>query len=97
MEPVFTGEAASKTVSEANVALLVHLVKAIETADFCAQFNICRLHVKQFLKWNVSSNNILPKKLADQMWAKTSARSKSLKLATVASFLDLNLQEIRTE
>lgn len=49
MKPVSTAESASSAMCQNNDVLLLHFVVAIETIEFCAQINIGRLHVKQFL------------------------------------------------
>lgn len=93
MEHLFSGEPASNAMSKVNRALLVHFVNTIETSEFRALFNIGRLHIKQFLNWNMLSNTVPEKKNAHMMEAKASARSKLLKLTVFASLPDSHLLE----
>lgn len=94
--PKSTEELGSKTTSDINHAFLVHLLKAIKMTEYCAHFNICRLNVKHFLKWTVSSNNVPAKRIKDVMKFEKSAHWNPLKLAMFAGFPDLNLQKIGT-
>lgn len=88
---------ASKTVSEINCAVLVHFSDATETIEFCAHFNIERLHAKQFQKWFMSSSTVPARKVVNVMRIKASARVKPLEIAIFAIFLDFNFQEIGAE
>lgn len=84
-------------MSEFNGASLLHFVEAIETTDVSAHFNIGRLHVKQFLKWLMSSDTSLAKKIADVKRVTVNARLKPPKLTIFTSFSDPNLQGIGKE
>lgn len=84
-------------MSEASSLMLVCFVEVIKATDFCTHFNISRVRVKQVWKRIVASDTILPKKIAELIWVKPSARLKSLKLSMIASYLDLNPQKIKTE
>lgn len=84
-------------MSKVNCALLVYFVEAIKTTYFNARFNIGRIHVKQLLKWVVSSNTVSVKKKADVMGAKRSTRSKLLMLTMFPSFCNPNRQDKGTE
>lgn len=96
MEPVSTREAASKANSEVNRALSVHFMEGIEMAYFRAHFHIGRLHVRQFLRWNMSSSSIL-KKITNEMRSMASTRSKPLNGRHLDCYPHPNLQEIGTE
>lgn len=94
MEPFLSRDAASKALFKVNRALLVQFQETIETKGFLAHFNIDRLHVMHFLKWTMYSNTVLLKQIADVMRARTSARSKQLKLIIFSGITDPNLQKV---
>lgn len=97
MKHVSTGADASNAVSKVSRTLLFHFREAIKTTNFRAHFSIGRLRVKQFLKLVMSSSTVRAEEIADVRRAKTSTRSKPLKLTMFASFSDLNFHEIGTE
>lgn len=49
MELFSTREPVPSATSEVNRTMLVHIVKAIETNNFCAHFKNCGIHVKEFI------------------------------------------------
>lgn len=87
----------SEITSEANHLLLINCEETVETTDFHAHFNTGRLHIKQFLKWIMSSSYLLARKIADVMKTKASARLKHFRLTMFASFSNPKLLEIGTE
>lgn len=82
---------------EVSYSIHDNSVEAIETNKFRVHLNIGRLHVKQFVKWAVSSNAVPAKKIADIIRAKASARSKPFTQTIFVSFSDPNFQKMGTE
>lgn len=84
-------------MSKANRVLLVCFMEVDETNEFCAHFNIGRIHVKQFWKWTITSNTVSANKIADVMSARVCARSTPLKVTIFANFPDLSSRDIGTQ
>lgn len=96
MEHVFIGEAMSNTIFKMNCALQARFMKAIESTEFHVQFNICKLHVRSYLKRFMSLRAVSSIKIVDVISAEESASSKSLGLNIFAGIPDPNLQVICT-
>lgn len=99
MEYVTAIAAVSNAMPKVNHALLVYFLKATETMDFRAHFNIYRIHMNHFLYWIMfwTSNAVPANIIADVMRTKASALLKALKLTMFASFSDPDLQKIGIE